>query len=151
MHLFLDFDGVLHPEPCYDRSRLFCQLPLFEAVLKDFPDVNIIISSTWRESLTLKELMAFFSDDIGRRIVGVTPRFEDVQDEESFGRYVRQDEIVAWMRKNEPQNSEHWIALDDKHWHFKPFEKRLIKCANWKGFTEVEAEQLREKLLAHDS
>jgi len=73
--LFLDFDGVLHPEPCFDRSRLFCQLPVLEAVLRDFPEVDIVISSSWRELLHLDDLKSLFSGDIAWRIVGVTPRF----------------------------------------------------------------------------
>lgn len=31
--LFLDFDGVLHPEHCRE-SRHFCCLPVFEQVLR---------------------------------------------------------------------------------------------------------------------
>jgi hypothetical protein len=49
MILFLDFDGVLHPE--YDGQAapadvVFCHLPRFEAVMRDHPEVEIVISST---------------------------------------------------------------------------------------------------------
>ena len=42
MILFLDFDGVLHPE--YDRQAApadvaFCHLPRFEAVMREHPEV----------------------------------------------------------------------------------------------------------------
>lgn len=47
MILFLDFDGVLHTEhddgPTPDES-VFCHLPRFEAVMRDFPTVEIVIS-----------------------------------------------------------------------------------------------------------
>ncbi|WP_205895069.1 HAD domain-containing protein [Metapseudomonas otitidis] len=56
MILFLDFDGVLHPE--YDGQAtpadvVFCHLPRFEAVMRDHPEVEIVISSTWREQFPL--------------------------------------------------------------------------------------------------
>ena len=76
MILFLDFDGVLHPE--YDRQAApadvaFCHLPRFEAVMCDHPEVEIVISSTWREQFPLDDLRARFSPDIAARIVGATP------------------------------------------------------------------------------
>ena len=38
-YLFLDFDGVLHPEMC-NKGAFFSQLPLLEAVLRDHPSVQ---------------------------------------------------------------------------------------------------------------
>jgi len=50
MILFLDFDGVTHPQPCGDEN-VFCQLHLIEAVLREreLQGVHIVISSSWRE------------------------------------------------------------------------------------------------------
>lgn len=45
--LSLDFDGVLHPEFCHE-SKHFCCLPFFEEAVRHAPDVEIVISSTWR-------------------------------------------------------------------------------------------------------
>jgi hypothetical protein len=46
---FLDFDGVLHPQ--YEHEPVptelaFCHLARFEAILREFPSVEIVISST---------------------------------------------------------------------------------------------------------
>ena len=76
MILFLDFDGVLHPE--YDGQAtpadvVFCHLPRFEAVMRDYPEVEIVISSMWREQFPLDALRARFSPDIAGRIIGATP------------------------------------------------------------------------------
>lgn len=44
--LFLDIDGVLHP---VDRAEgVFSCKPLFEVTMRDFPDIEIVISSSWR-------------------------------------------------------------------------------------------------------
>ncbi|MEI8159118.1 MAG: HAD domain-containing protein [Burkholderiales bacterium] len=49
MVLFLDFDGVLHPQ--YDGQAVpenvaFCHLPRFESLMRAFHAVEIVISST---------------------------------------------------------------------------------------------------------
>lgn len=45
--LFLDFDGVLHPEHCHE-SRHFCSLPIMEEALRQVPECRVVITSTWR-------------------------------------------------------------------------------------------------------
>src|SRR5438128_5315956 len=75
MILFLDFDGVLHRFG--DRIADYCRfLPRLEAVLRDYPDVKIVVSSDWRKHHTLEELKGFFSADIGKRVIGVTPSLQ---------------------------------------------------------------------------
>ena len=81
MILFLDFDGVLHPEYS-DRAVpdeiAFCHLPRFEAVLRDFPNVEIVISSTWRYHLPLDALRERFSadKDCALHVLGETARLQ---------------------------------------------------------------------------
>lgn len=45
--LFLDFDGVLHPEYCYP-GRFFEALPRLATVLHARPWVEVVVSSNWR-------------------------------------------------------------------------------------------------------
>jgi hypothetical protein len=45
--LFLDFDGVLHPEYCHP-DRFFEALPLLATVLLPRPWVEVVVSSNWR-------------------------------------------------------------------------------------------------------
>ena len=75
MILFLDFDGVLHPQ--YEHEPVptelaFCHLARFEALMRKFPSVEIVISSTWREQFSMEVLRAKFSTDIAARIIGRT-------------------------------------------------------------------------------
>ena len=46
--LFLDFDGVTHPEPCTQQEE-FCTLHMIEGVVREFAELEIVISSSWRE------------------------------------------------------------------------------------------------------
>lgn len=145
MILFLDFDGVLHPAVCATDTELLCRRPLLEDVLRECPHVEIVISSTWRESRTLDQLRAFFSPDIGARIVGVTPQWQDLQNESSMGTYVRQAEIEGWLRQA-GRAWEAWVALDDQPWLFRPFLPNLVHSDPATGLTEEACTALRKKL-----
>lgn len=148
MILFLDFDGVLHPDPCNARSILFCHLPRLESVLRDFADVQIVISSTWRTAHTLNDLKAYFSPDIAPRIIGVTPSWRDLPDLlKTIGHtYVRQVEIEGWLRAlGRPW--EKWIAIDDKAYWFKPFLPNLIRTDARFGLADDVIDKLRARLI----
>lgn len=117
--IFLDFDGVLHPECNNDMH--FCYLWNFIDTLREF-DPNglapIVISSAWRLSDTLQSLRSHFPDHVARQIVGVTPEF---MPEPAFGwamrgeptrSCIRQREIEKWMRDYAPSGD--WLAIDDR-------------------------------------
>lgn len=149
MILFLDFDGVLHPEPCFDRANLFCFLPRLEGVLNDFPNVRLVISSTWRENRPLETLRSFFSAANRDRIIDVTPSWREHPELLEVIGYQRQTEIEAWLRNsNEPWRS--WVAIDDKPFLFRPFLKNLIKTNSETGF-DVDAEKKLRAFLANSS
>lgn len=145
MILFLDFDGVLHPAVNHDPALLLCKRPLLEDVLRHCESVEVVVSSTWRETRTLSELQSLFSDDIAQRVVGVTPQWRDVQDEVSFGSYVRQAEIEAWLRKS-GQPWQQWLAVDDQAHLFRPFCKNLYTTNPGTGLTEDDYEVLVQRL-----
>lgn len=145
MILFLDFDGVLHPEINYREEELFSKIPLFEKVLRNFPNVDIVISSTWRLNHGLEELKSKFSPDIARRIIDVTPVYADLPELHLvIGPFQRHVEIEGWLRQAQ-RIWEPWLALDDKPYLFKPFLKNLVRSKNM-GLDEEVAKILAEKL-----
>ncbi|MBV6322149.1 HAD domain-containing protein [Duganella violaceipulchra] len=145
MLLFLDIDGVLHPHVVYDQGLLLTHRPALEAVLRALPVVDIVISSTWRTTRTLAELRALFSEDIAPRIVSVTPQWTEVQGDDSWGTYVRQSEIEAWLRAN-GRPWEEWVALDDQPALFRPFCKNLVRTCAETGLDEATCVTLLERL-----
>ncbi len=147
MILFLDFDGVLHPNICSETEPLLCRRQLLENLLREHTHVEVVISSTWRNNRSLPQLQAFFSVDIIDRIIGVTPRWNNVQDDASFGTYVRQAEIEGWLRES-GRPWENWIALDDQAHLFRPFLKNLVLTKPEIGLTKEICTVLSEKLAA---
>jgi hypothetical protein len=134
--LFLDFDGVLHP----DGAGLFSKLGLFEEYLSKMPEAEIVISSSWRETNSLEDLKANFSASLHGRIIGITPRLDDGYD--SGG---RQREIEAFLkiaRLNSSNSS--WVALDDTRLFFEDDCAFLVLTDPNQGFREIDGIALLE-------
>jgi len=136
MIIFLDFDGVLRrlsSEP--SRFDPDC-LEHLESVICQFPEIKIVISSTWRLAMSLKELRGLFSQDLGKKIVGKTP---EVPFDIKHSRY---KEIQAYLINKELE-SEHWIAIDDDPEHYPRNAPVLLTDAN-EGFNKDSARTLQK-------
>lgn len=110
--LFLDSDGVLHPE-CGDPSMHFCFAFNLYEVLQSVPlahDIPIVISSTWRMTTTLVQMREHFPPAMRHQIVGVTPDLDATW--EPSKDHNRQSEIEAWMSQFSPGGQ--WLAIDDR-------------------------------------
>jgi hypothetical protein len=84
--LFLDFDGVLHPlglapaagAPVAGKPRvravpvdLFCWAPLLSELLAPFPEVGIVVHSTWRDNRGIQDLARCLGP-LAPRLLGAT-------------------------------------------------------------------------------
>lgn len=136
--LFLDFDGVLHAPNCR-AAHLFAHLARLEAVLMDFPEVAIVVSSSWRERRTLAQLREPFAIEMRERVVGSTPllRFQREQPHRGL-------ECTTWLAQNAPDAP--WLAIDDEAHLFGP-NHRVLVCDSRIGFDEQRAAALRANLL----
>ncbi len=125
MVLFLDFDGVLHTLNAPDHRR-FQHLNRLETLLRRFPSVDLVISSTWREMHGLDQLRTFFSSDMAARVIDTTGHAAELNStpDRLIG-YPREAEIFDWMRTHRSA-SNNWLALDDSPWLFSPFSPNLI-------------------------
>lgn len=144
--LFLDFDGVLHPDPCFDAQRLFEQAPRLGAVLEEFAEARLVLSTSWRTERSLPELCQPLGAPLAARVIGVTPNFADFAAPARLWPYRRQAECVEWLNAHGAAARE-WIALDDRASLFAPDCERLIECDSRRGFDETGAGRLRFALL----
>lgn len=131
MILFLDFDGVLHPENLGENNRelLFCCSPLLHEILRAAPGVDVVFSTSWRLLYpldALKEMVTKGSPDLRERFIGITPHFD--QRERKQGCVAqREDEIRAWLKSN-GRDGHRWLALDDCTHYFHPGCAELYLC-----------------------
>lgn len=145
--LFLDFDGVTHPEPCLSADE-HCKLPLIESVLRDYPAVKIVISSSWRDHYSLEEMSAFFAPDIASRLIGVTPSIKRPSSNWLPGHvpeFEREWEIESWMKVNCAWDTP-WMAIDDRPYWFRPDSANLLVTHSRTAFTLADQVTLRTML-----
>jgi len=144
--LFLDFDGVLHPDPCFDPLRLFEQVPRLATVLAEFPETDLVLSTNWRSQKSPEQLIDLLGAVVARRVVGATPHFSSFAAPARLLPYPRHAECMQWLAENEAAQRE-WIALDDRASMFAPDCDRLIECNSARGLDESSAGRLRFALM----
>ena len=136
MLVFLDIDGVLRrigsPLDVLDADCL----GRFEAVVRSHPQVQIVISSSWRLVYGLDAIRARFAPDIGARIIGHTPWFEDRRQAS------RADEVLAYLADFDGMPP--WVALDDQPEVYadRGLADRVIPLDGATGFDTVAAARL---------
>ncbi len=135
MILFLDYDGVMHPDPCPDAARLFENAQRLARVLEPFPGVGVVLSTSWRNVRTPAELMAPLPKSLRQRILGSTPRFCDFSSVAGRVPYRRHAECEQWLREHSMYDSP-WWALDDRPDWFAPYCENLIECDSRCGFDD---------------
>ncbi|WP_366523381.1 HAD domain-containing protein [Acidovorax sp.] len=144
--LFLDFDGVTHPLHCHERKHFSC-LAGIEAVLRECPTVEVVLSTTWRLRYELDHLRRPFSDDIRPRVVGSTPLASSPPSGPSrLDAFSRHKEVWHWMLKNR-NASDRWLAIDDRPYLFRPFSDAVIECDPRTGADEQVLARLKVRLL----
>lgn len=147
--VFVDFDGVTHPEPAHPKDY-FGQLPLIEQVLREYGAVDVVISSSWRGEHALENLRDFFSSDIAMRVVGVTPSIKEPSSNWLPGAgsaHAREWEweCESWMRQNRPWGTP-YVAVDDRSTWFRPGCADLLLTDARTGFTQQDQDTLRAML-----
>ncbi len=148
MIVFLDFDGVLHPDPCLDATRLFESAPRLVDALSDFPQVVMVLSTAWRQTGTYEQLLVLLPEPLRERVIGVTPNFSDFPATAALVPYRRQAECMHWMRLNRVQDAA-WLALDDRPSEFTPYCENLIACDPQVGFDAAVSARMRSSLERH--
>lgn len=132
--IFLDFDGVLHSN-YGPASTLWYFLPRFEAVLRDYPEARVVISSSWADGRSLEELRSYFSADIRPRIVD---KLQTVR-HRLHGDGDRARACTRFCRRLKLRAGD-WLAIDDNPRLFR-HNTPLLYCFD--GFREQEEALLR--------
>lgn len=139
--VFLDFDGVLHP----NQARVegwFCHVDALMDVLDEHPLAETIVCSSWRLHHTLQALQALVPPRLAVRIRGVTG-------EALPGRWQRHAEIHAFIEqaKGLGAGPRPWCALDDCTWEFPPGCAELLPCDGARGLQAGPLAELRQWLV----
>lgn len=155
--LFLDFDGVLHPDDVY-RTRsglelrasgqLMMHAGILVEILEDFPHVKISLSTSWVRILGYRRARAALPPKLQALTVSSTwhsrmPRAPF----EGYDIHSRYQQIRAAVARAGLTN---WLALDDDPFEsWSDHDRRLIRTDPDLGISSVPTqEELRLKLRA---
>jgi hypothetical protein len=136
--IFLDFDGVLHPDDYLYFNIIdgelvlasdvrFCWAECLWNVIREF-DCDLVIHSSWRNSYTLDQLRCLLPTELGKRVVGVTAGD------------CRHESILAYVDDAKVRN---YIILDDAADEFPSDCVELLLCKHNMGISSPE---IQEKL-----
>lgn len=125
MVLYLDIDGVLHPDSVYRKPgrggpylldapghSLFEHAELLERMLLPYPDLRIVLSTAWVQMYrgSIAKVARRLTPDLRARVVGAT--FNKRMNADTFQRESRGMQIWSDVLRRQP---EAWVALDDDY------------------------------------
>jgi hypothetical protein len=135
--IFLDFDGVVHPQEDPDAAGRMRWIPILVHLLAPAPDVSIIVHSTWRYQYTdgeLKELLG----ELGNRFIGSAPRMP------------REQAIETVLQANKSGITSH-LVLDDDRKEFTSGRLNLVLCESSQGLSALDVQASIQHWLARTS
>ncbi|MEX3963335.1 HAD domain-containing protein [Paraburkholderia sp. EG286B] len=119
--LYLDFDGVLHPEDVWRRRgsgpydatppghTLLEHAALLVALLAPYPNVHIVLSTSWVRILgSVRKTAHRLPPALRARVVGAT--FHEEMDAYLFAGMPRGMQVWADVQRRRPHG---WLSLDD--------------------------------------
>jgi hypothetical protein len=154
--LYLDFDGVLHPENVLMRPgkgpyiespeghALFEHCELLEKVLLPYPDVKIVLSTSWvRVYGSVARVARKLTPELRAKVVGATYHYS--MDSESFRQAPRGMQIWSDVLRRKPID---WIAADDDYLHWPSWARdKLVRTHEILGISAPTVlAELRAKL-----
>lgn len=155
--LFLDFDGVLHPDTVYlsrqgpmlkTEGELFMWAPILAEVLGDFPTLFIVLSTSWVRHLGYKQAVGYLPRELQDRVIGSkwhSSMAKGWADEDQWDGKSRFGQICRYVSRSRLQ---HWVALDDdvQGWA-EDSVKHLVPCVPELGISSDQTQNELQSCL----
>ncbi|WP_323004563.1 HAD domain-containing protein [Denitromonas sp.] len=115
--LFLDFDGVLHPDDVYreagrvvlraDGLRLFEWSDILDDLVSPYPSLQVVLSTSWVRVLGFDAAYSQLTESLQRRVVGAAWHDTAPRRWDNLTRYAQIQHAVQRHRHTR------WLAIDD--------------------------------------
>lgn len=154
--LFVDYDGVLHRLSAHRTRRgivsgdpktiqLFEYASVLEEVIKPYADLEIVLSTSWVETLGFDRAKnALPIESLRARVVGATfhSKYHDAWSWPIIGRGVQ---VLRYVRVHRLR---HWVAIDDQCDGFDDHEEHIVKCEEKLALGDLKTVELLRYRLA---
>lgn len=164
MVLFLDYDGVLHPDAAYlvggrpvlrAEGELFMWAPILVELLHPYPDLQIVLSTSWVRVLGFSRARDYLPVELRSRVIGGTwhsamgrhAEGSHRTDHNWFAESSRYEQIARYVSRAGARAS-NWLAIDDdaEGWD-DTLRARLVETEGETGLSSLLTEdELRAKL-----
>lgn len=154
--LYLDFDGVVHDGEVYwhvkrgiymktPGRRLFEWMAILEELLAPYPDVKIVLSTSWVRVRNFNFARSMLSPALQARVIGATFHKREMR-KDVFELLSRGAQVVQDAGRRQPK---HWFALDDdvEDWP-KAFLGNLVATVSSKGVSDPDVQAAIRAQLA---
>ncbi|BBN52747.1 hypothetical protein TRE132_08720 [Pseudomonas chlororaphis subsp. aurantiaca] len=139
--LFLDFDGVLHPDAVYLTRKgvelradgeLFMWASLLSNALAEHQDVRIVLSTSWARNLGYQAARRALPMNLHHLVVGATwhsAMARSSTDYVTWDNQTRYQQIAAYLSRHDPVT---WLAIDDddEGWETTARERLILTPKN---------------------
>lgn len=153
---YLDYDAVLHDGNVL-RNRVkgmyiktpgrsfFEWMPILEDLLAPYPDLKIVLSTTWVRELGFKEAQFELSASLRARVIGSTFLHPKIV-KAAFDTMPRGMQIWGDVERRNPS---HWFALDDDAFGWPVWcKENLIQTSSQAGLSDQAVqERVRQRLV----
>lgn len=152
----LDFDGVLHDDAVFsspDRGMylaapgrvLFEWMPILEELLRPYPDLGIVLSTSWVRAKGLAYATSRLAPALSSRVVGATFDNRLVQKAE-FDMLPRGLQVWQDIERRAPAA---WFAIDNDAagWPEHCLE-RVVLTQDRRGLSDIRAQEAVRRILA---
>lgn len=163
--LYLDFDGVLHHDEVYRHPRrgiyinagahftLFQHASLLETELAPYPEVRIVLATSWVRELRYSRALKHLPLRLRTRVIGST--YHTAMNVDAFRDKPRGMQVLEDVSRRQPQE---WLALDndDRGWP-QELRDRLILTDDVLGISKLSVHATMKREFArrfggaHDS
>ena len=163
MILYLDFDGVLHPDDVFlssgkpvlrpdpahgipDWVQLFSFAPILESALEPYPEIRIVLSTSWAAHLGFEAARDALPAGLRDRVIGATCAGRHALEE-----WLLSSRFQQIARHAETHRIEDWVAIDDNDEGWPDDQRHRLVCINKPTmglFDEALQARLREVLRA---
>lgn len=143
--LYLDFDGVLHPDEVYSTKhgiilrapghRLFEGAVILESILAPYPNIKIVLSTSWVIVKGFSYAREQLPPTLYSRVIGATFH-RRLMDRYAFLQLRRGQQIASDVNR---RGAGDWLALDDDDEGWPPhYGDRLVRCDSKLGLLSLD-------------
>lgn len=157
---YLDYDGVVHPDEVYRRPgrgvvmespgrMLFEWAPVLVEALEPFPDLRVVLSTSWVRELGYDKARGYLPRALANRVIGATfHRREHGHTADLRLLWTQSGRAQQILRDVRRRGVQRWFAVDDAVEEFDENQARwLVPCDSRTGLSAPEAQRALRDML----